>query len=297
MQNFIFGSISGMCATSVTQPVDFTKVQIQVLSEQGKRGKDLNPLRIVRKIIKEQGSIRPLYKGLDSALLRQLVYCGIRFGLFYEIKDIIKHTKGREANFVENAIASLVSGGVGAYAGNPFDLILIRMQSDRNLPENQRRHYKGVFDAMFRIVKEEGVLTLWRGSLPTVVRAMAMNFGMMTSFEEAKKLVAKHITTHKKLNSIISSCISGFFAAFLCLPFDNIKTKLQKMKALPDGTLPYKGVFDCLVKTCANEGFFKLWVGFATFYTRVAPHAIISLLVNETLRHLFVTERKDKPKH
>jgi len=27
------------------------------------------------------------------------------------------------------------------------------------------------------MVKEEGLLILWRGSLPTVVRAMAMNVG------------------------------------------------------------------------------------------------------------------------
>ena len=33
----------------------------------------------------------------------------------------------------------------------------------------------------------------------------------------------------------MSSAISGFVCSFLSLPFDNIKTKLQKMDKLPNG--------------------------------------------------------------
>jgi len=35
----------------------------------------------------------------------------------------------------------------------------------------------------------------------------------------------------------------------MSLPFDNLKTKLQKMKAGPDGKYPYSGVPDCILKT------------------------------------------------
>jgi len=33
------------------------------------------------------------------------------------------------------------------------------------------------------MIKEEGVLTLWRGVLPSMVRAMMMNFGMMSTYD------------------------------------------------------------------------------------------------------------------
>jgi len=56
---------------------------------------------------------------------------------------------------------------------------------------DQRRNYKHVGDALSRIIKEEGLLTLWRGSLPTVVRAIAMNVGMLTSYNEVKELIEK----------------------------------------------------------------------------------------------------------
>ena len=79
---------------------------------------------------------------------------------------------------------------------------------------------------------------------------------------------------------MISACATSTAS----LPFDNIKTKLQKMKKLPDGTLPYKGFVDCALKTAANEGITGFWAGLPTYYFRVGPHSIITLLAAEALR-------------
>jgi len=45
----------------------------------------------------------------------------------------------------------------------------------------------------------------------------------------------------------------------MALPFDYMKTKLQKMKANPDGSLPYNGLIDAFRKTIQRETFFGLW--------------------------------------
>jgi len=71
-------------------------------------------------------------------------------------------------------------------AGNPADLALIRMQSDGLKPLAERANYKSVFDALGRIARTEGVAALWSGAAPTVVRAMALNFGQLAFFSEAK---------------------------------------------------------------------------------------------------------------
>ena len=67
------------------------------------------------------------------------------------------------------------------------------------------------------------------------------------------------------------------------MPFDNAKTKIQKMQKKADGTFPYKNIFDAMGKTISNEGFTKLWVGFPTFYVRIAPHVCITLLMQDFL--------------
>lgn len=58
------------------------------------------------------------------------------------------------------------------------------MQADHSLPEAQRRRYRGVGDAFLRIVREEGMLGLYRGVGPTIGRAMALNMGMLASNDE-----------------------------------------------------------------------------------------------------------------
>ena len=62
------------------------------------------------------------------------------------------------------------------------------MQADTTLPEAERRNYKGIFDAVTRIVSEEGVTSLWRGAVPTMMRASALNVSMLVSYETAKDI-------------------------------------------------------------------------------------------------------------
>ena len=48
-----------------------------------------------------------------------------------------------------------------------------------------------MFDALARICREEGVKTLWRGSVPTMARAASMNLGMLVTYDEIKERVCK----------------------------------------------------------------------------------------------------------
>jgi len=64
------------------------------------------------------------------------------------------------------------------------------------------------------------------------------------------------------------------------------------MKAGADGKMPYTGVVDALSKTVKREGIPGLWVGFPTFYFRVAPHAMITLLVQDYLHDTFTQWQK-----
>jgi len=75
--------------------------------------------------------------------------------------------------------------------------------------------------------------------------------------------------------------IAAISVAIGSLPFDNIKTKMQKQKAGPDGKMPYDSIPDCFKKSLAKEGITGFWSGLPTYYFRVGPHAIITLLAAE----------------
>lgn len=275
---FINGGLAGMTATAVIQPVDMVKVRLQLAGEGAKTGPRPSAFGITRDII-ASGKVLDLYTGLSAGLLRQAVYTTARLGFFDTfIKALNKRAESaqRKVTFAERAAAGLSAGGIAAMIGNPADLALVRMQSDGLKPPEARANYRSVFDALIRIARNEGVAALWAGALPTVIRAMALNMGQLTFFAESKAQLKQHTDLSAQNQTFAASAIAGFFASFLSLPFDFIKTRLQKQQKDPKtGQVPYRGVLDCARKVVTEEGWLRFYRGFGTYYVRIAPHALV----------------------
>ncbi|KAL8656113.1 MAG: hypothetical protein Q9226_002772 [Calogaya cf. arnoldii] len=272
---FVNGGLAGMTATTVIQPIDMIKVRLQLAGEGAKNSARPSPLTVTRDII-AQGKVFDLYTGLSAGLLRQAVYTTARLGFFDTFMNMLKvraETNGSQIGFKERAGAGLTAGGLAAMVGNPADLALIRMQSDGLKPVAQRANYTSVIDALSRIAKAEGVTALWAGAYPTIVRAMALNFGQLAFFAEAKNQLKSQTQLSAQTQTMTASAIAGFFASFFSLPFDFVKTRLQKQQKAPDGSLPYKGMADCFRKVARDEGILRFYRGFGTYYVRIAPHA------------------------
>lgn len=267
-----------MLSTCIIQPIDMVKVRIQL----GDKG---GPVGVAANIIKKDGFLA-LYKGLDAGLVRQATYTTARLGLFNKMSEALKeYNGGANIPLWQKAGAGLVAGGLGALVGNPADLTLIRMQADNTLPPEQRRNYKGILDAFTRIVREDGVAGLFRGATPTATRAMALNMGMLASNEQAKEML-EGMGMGKQASVLGGAGIAGFFASAFSLPFDFVKTRLQKMQPLPDGTMPYKSSLDCVVKTFTKEGPLTFYTGFPTYIARIGPHVVITLVFMDLIPKL-----------
>jgi solute carrier family 25 (mitochondrial oxoglutarate transporter), member 11 len=281
---FINGGLAGMTATTVIQPVDMIKVRLQLAGEGSKTGPKPTIASVTREVI-ASGRVLDLYTGLSAGLLRQAVYTTARLGFFDTFMKTLSaraESKGTKVGFAERASAGLTAGGLAAMVGNPADLALIRMQSDGLKPPEKRANYKSVVDALVRISRNEGVTALWAGCYPTVVRAMALNFGQLAFFSEAKSRL-KETSLGPRAQTLTASAIAGFFASFLSLPFDFMKTRLQRQSKGPDGKLPYNGMMDCFRKVVRDEGIMRFYRGFGAYYVRIAPHAMITLIVADWL--------------
>ena len=119
-----------------------------------------------------------------------------------------------------------------------------------------------------------------------MTRAIALNVAMLVSYDTVKEGLKNRMGANKAFAiQFYSSMVSAVATSVVSLPFDNIKTKLQKQKAV-NGVYPYKGMPDCFKKTLAKEGATGFWAGLPTYYFRVGPHAVITLLAAKQFRML-----------
>ncbi|KAH8584753.1 oxoglutarate malate translocator [Cryptosporidium sp. chipmunk genotype I] len=258
---------------------------------------------LVRDIINRNG-ILGLYKGLDAGLIRQLTYSTGRLGFFrllcnyYKNKMADQGYKTFNLSFGTKALIGLASGGIASFICNPADLALIRLQTNSMLPLSLQKDYKNVMEVMKYIIKEEGFFSMWKGSAPSIIRAMSINMGMLATFDHFIEVYHRWTGSENNLVfvKVLSSIFSGAVASIVSLPFDTIKTQMQKQTVDEEDSealiaryrdchlTSYKKVITHIYKNQGFSGFFK---GYLTYYFRIAPHAMITLLCMDWLNNKF----------
>lgn len=290
-QPFVVGGVSAMLASSVVHPIDLTKVRLQLFRTVNPNKPSPGAIGMITSVYRDEG-LSALYRGLSAALLRQAVYGTARIGLHRTFSNaLLEKNEGKQLSFGLKAAAGMGSGSLAVFLGTPMDVSLVRMQADSMKPKGEQRGYTNVFNALFRIAKEEGASKLYSGLAPNILRGMAMNVGQLSAYDEAKEMFSTHVFHdadhhHPSLQTqMAAACVAGFTASFFSLPFDLLKSRLQ------DGS-KYKGILDCATHVLRNEGFTAFWTGFGSYYMRTAPHAMIILLSTGPLTSFYKSSTK-----
>lgn len=279
---FLFGAGAGMGATCFVQPLDLVKNRMQLSGAGGKPKEYRSTFHACRVIIRQEGFFA-MYNGLSAGLLRQLTYTGTRLGVYTYLFDTFKSPDGTPPGFFTKLLFGMAAGVAGAFVGTPAEVSLIRMTADGRLPLEERRNYKSVNDALIRIYKEEGLFTLWRGAIPTMGRAIAVNAAQLSTYSQAKQLIIQYFQMKDGIPlHFVSSMISGLITTIVSMPLDIAKTRLQNMKSV-GGVAEYSGPIDVLGKVIRNEGVFALWKGFLPYYLRLGPHTVLTFIFLEQM--------------
>ncbi|XP_026748328.2 mitochondrial 2-oxoglutarate/malate carrier protein-like [Galleria mellonella] len=273
--NFVIGGLSGMMATCIVQPADLLKTRMQLL---GPEAKGQSAISVAKGILRKEGPMG-FYVGLSAGLFRQATYTTGRLGSFNTILDWYKAEYG-VPSFSMKILMGMTAGGIGAFIGTPAEVSLIRMTADGRLPPEKRRNYKNVFNALNRIVREEGVTALWRGAVPTVTRAMVVNAAQLGTYSQARELLLPTLGEGIVLH-LWSSMIAGFVTSAASLPVDIVKTRVQ-MAAKGSSQI---GVLLNIVK---NEGVMALWSGFLPTLIKIGPHTVFTFIFLEQLNALYL---------
>jgi solute carrier family 25 (mitochondrial uncoupling protein), member 8/9 len=84
--------------------------------------------------------------------------------------------------------AGLLSGAIGITVATPTDLVKVRFQAEGPAAPGHTPKYSGVMNAYATIVRQEGLLGLWTGLGPNIIRNSVINATELVSYDTAKEV-------------------------------------------------------------------------------------------------------------
>ena len=217
---------------------------------------------------------------LSASLLRQATYSTTRFGVYEELKEVFT-TATTSPSFPTLIAMASTSGCLGGIAGNPADILNVRMQNDASLPAADRRNYRNAIDGLFRMVREEGFASLFRGVWPNSTRAVLMTASQLASYDIFKKELIQRSSMEDNLYThFTASFMAGFVATTVCSPVDVVKTRVMSAKTS-------EGMVSLLTRITQNEGFGWMFRGWVPSFIRLGPHTIATFMFLEQHKNIY----------
>jgi solute carrier family 25 (adenine nucleotide translocator) protein 4/5/6/31 len=185
--------------------------------------------------------------------------------------------KGKKLGFYEDFMLGGVAAAVSKTVAAPIERVKLLLQNQTEMLKSGRlaTPYTGIADCFGRVVKDEGVVSLWRGNTANVLRyflTQALNFAFKDYFKNLFKL-----TKEKDgyglwfAGNMASGGLAGASSLFFVYSLDYARTRLASdLKAAgKGGERQYNGMLDVYRKTIASDGIAGLYRGFAVSCTGI----------------------------
>ncbi|KAK3006374.1 hypothetical protein RJ639_016588 [Escallonia herrerae] len=265
----IAGSLGGIVEASCLQPIDVIKTRLQLDRTTTYKGIVHCGVTVAR-----TEGVRALWKGLTPFATHLTLKYALRMGSNAVLQSAFKDP---ETGHISNRDRLLSGFGAGVLEAlvivTPFEVVKIRLQQQKGLsPEHLK--YKGPIHCARMIIREEGILGLWAGAAPTVMRNGPNQAAMFTAKNAFDSILWKKREGDGRVLQPWQSMISGFLAGTagpVCTgPFDVVKTRLMAQSRSGNG-LKYRGMFHAISTIYAEEGLLALWKGLLPRLMRIPP--------------------------
>lgn len=304
--------MTGALSRAALQPFDVLKIRFQLQAEAKASAKYKSLLSAAFTITREEG-LRALWKGHVSGQCLSVTFGTIQFGLYqsmwYKASDPQLTRSKARVGMLDMAfgMASAVPGTIISY---PFDVVRTRMvgQGGHNVTSEHRKHqYRSMTEAFVRMIKYEGVGSLYNGLAPalyTVPLAAGLHFCI---YNYIKPLYAPYVTKVdgqnvaylSHMSTIFFGGLSGALSKTLTFPLDTVKKRLQvqgfdKGRQLLGKTPKYTGFSHCFKTVLAQEGLFRgLYKGWLPGILKAFPSGAIQFYLLETSMYLIARLKKN----
>ncbi|KAI5825665.1 mitochondrial carrier [Schizophyllum commune Tattone D] len=132
------------------------------------RPQDLSIWGMTQKIIREEGGVRALYRGIVATAMGVAPYVGINFAAYEALRGII--TPPGQTSVPRKLLCGALAGVLTLTY--PFDVLRRKMQVAGIKSEalNQGVQYNGALQAMVGILRTEGLRGLYKGLWPNLLK-------------------------------------------------------------------------------------------------------------------------------
>jgi len=138
--------------------------------------KDLTVWGMTLKVMREEGGVRALYRGMVPTAVGVAPYVGINFAAYEALRGVI--TPPGKSTTVRKLGCGALAGAISQTLTYPFDVLRRKMQV-RGMGSALGPQYNGALQALVGIVKNEGFSGLYRGiwaNLLKVAPSIATSF-------------------------------------------------------------------------------------------------------------------------
>eukprot|EP01026_Neomeris_dumetosa_P056076 TRINITY_DN5120_c1_g1_i1.p1 TRINITY_DN5120_c1_g1~~TRINITY_DN5120_c1_g1_i1.p1 ORF type:complete len:281 (-),score=30.58 TRINITY_DN5120_c1_g1_i1:458-1300(-) len=268
VQEFGTSGLSVGVATFATNPIDVVKVRMQLTSSQAGAVPGLIPTSM--ELIRSEGMMG-LMKGQSAAVSRALLYGGLRLGLYTPLKKIVG-VDGEQSSVLRKLCAGTMSGAIAAAVANPFDLVKTRQQAMGGSTISPLQIAK-------EVLRKEGMIGLWKGSVPSSTRAAVLTASQCVTYDEVKGIVKRVFDMEESLQMhLVCSMVTGVVTTTATAPVDMIKTHMFV------GGNKFSSPLQCALEIVQGEGVRGLFKGWLANYARLGPQTAIIFVVVEQLR-------------
>ncbi|KAL5289264.1 SLC25A34 family protein [Megaselia abdita] len=186
-KSLFWGAGGGMIGAYLSSPFYMVKTQLQSMAAKqiavGYQHKHTSMTSALINVYKTNG-IQGLWRGADSTLPRAALGSGAQMATFGVTKEFLR-SKDIIVNPIANSFAAgAIAGSVMSLAITPPDVITTRMLNQGVDGNGRGLLYKSTLDCFLKVVRVEGLLSLYKGFWPNYMRIGPHSTLVLLFFDE-----------------------------------------------------------------------------------------------------------------
>lgn len=185
VDRLIAGSVGGVVSVAVTYPLDLVRARITVQTaslsrlNKGRRVEAPGVMQTIRDVVRHEGGVRALYRGIVPTTMGVAPYVAINFALYEYMRDAMDQLEQDFSNPLWKLSAGAFSSFVGGVIIYPLDLLRKRYQVANMAQGELGFEYRSVAHALTTIFQKEGFFGAYKGltaNLYKIVPSMAVSW-------------------------------------------------------------------------------------------------------------------------